>query len=72
MKLILHHYFIEDFQNLVALSTNHIVCHGIPKDKILKEGDIVNVDVTAKKKMVGMVILVECILLGEVSTKAKN
>ena len=30
-------------------STNHIVCHGIPSDKILKEGDIVNVDVTAIK-----------------------
>ena len=30
-------------------STNHIVCHGIPSDKILKEGDIVNVDVTALK-----------------------
>ena len=30
-------------------STNHIVCHGIPGDKILKEGDILNVDVTALK-----------------------
>ena len=30
-------------------SANHVVCHGIPSDKILKEGDIVNVDVTALK-----------------------
>jgi len=27
-------------------SINHVVCHGIPGDKTLKEGDIVNVDVT--------------------------
>jgi methionyl aminopeptidase len=27
-------------------SINHVICHGIPGDKALKEGDIVNVDVT--------------------------
>ena len=27
-------------------SVNHVVCHGIPGDRVLKEGDIVNVDVT--------------------------
>src|SRR5262249_51899729 len=27
-------------------SVNHVVCHGIPNDKPLKDGDIVNVDVT--------------------------
>ncbi|MBC2778408.1 type I methionyl aminopeptidase [Parasphingopyxis marina] len=27
-------------------SINHVVCHGIPADKALKEGDIVNIDVT--------------------------
>ena len=27
-------------------SVNHVVCHGIPNDKALKEGDIVNIDVT--------------------------
>ena len=27
-------------------SINHVVCHGIPGDKVLKDGDIVNVDVT--------------------------
>ena len=27
-------------------SINHVVCHGIPGDKILKDGDIVNIDVT--------------------------
>ena len=29
-----------------CLSINHVVCHGIPSDKALKEGDIVNIDVT--------------------------
>lgn len=27
-------------------SVNHVVCHGFPNDKILRDGDIVNVDVT--------------------------
>lgn len=27
-------------------SINHVVCHGIPNDKALREGDIVNIDVT--------------------------
>src|SRR5260221_13586733 len=27
-------------------SINHVVCHGIPNDKLLKDGDIVNLDVT--------------------------
>ena len=29
-----------------CISINHVVCHGIPSDKPLKEGDIVNIDVT--------------------------
>jgi methionyl aminopeptidase len=27
-------------------SINHVICHGIPGDKVLKDGDIVNIDVT--------------------------
>lgn len=30
----------------VCTSVNHVVCHGIPSDKKLQEGDIVNIDVT--------------------------
>ena len=30
----------------LCTSVNHVVCHGIPGDKVLKKGDIVNVDVT--------------------------
>ncbi len=29
-----------------CISINHVVCHGIPSDKRLKDGDIVNIDVT--------------------------
>ena len=29
-----------------CISVNHVVCHGIPNDKPLKEGDIINIDVT--------------------------
>ena len=29
-----------------CISINHVVCHGIPGDKVLKDGDILNIDVT--------------------------
>ena len=41
--------FYRGFPKSCCTSTNHIVCHGIPSNKILKDGDIVNVDVTAVK-----------------------
>ena len=41
--------FYRGFPKSCCTSTNHVVCHGIPSDKILNEGDIVNVDVTALK-----------------------
>ncbi len=34
------------FPKSVCTSINHVVCHGIPSDKILLEGDIINIDVT--------------------------
>jgi methionyl aminopeptidase len=33
----------------LCTSVNHVVCHGIPSDKKLKDGDIVNIDVTVIK-----------------------
>ncbi len=30
----------------ICTSINHVVCHGIPNDKPLRDGDIVNIDVT--------------------------
>jgi len=63
--------FYRGFPKSCCTSTNHVVCHGIPGNKILKEGDIVNVDVTALKdgwhgdtsRM---------FYVGEVSIKAQN
>ena len=34
------------YTHSVCISINHVVCHGIPSEKTLKSGDIVNVDVT--------------------------
>jgi methionyl aminopeptidase len=41
--------FYRGFPKSCCTSTNHVICHGIPADKILMDGDIVNVDVTAYK-----------------------
>ena len=41
--------YYRGFPKSCCTSTNHVVCHGIPSDKVLTEGDIVNVDVTALK-----------------------
>lgn len=34
------------FPKSICTSVNHVVCHGIPSEKILQDGDIVNIDVT--------------------------
>jgi methionyl aminopeptidase len=34
------------FPKTICSSVNHVVCHGIPNDKTLRAGDIVNIDVT--------------------------
>ena len=41
--------FYRGFPKSCCTSVNHVVCHGIPSSKVLKEGDIINVDVTAFK-----------------------
>ena len=38
------HY--RGYRKSICTSINHVVCHGIPDDKPLREGDIVNIDVT--------------------------
>jgi methionyl aminopeptidase len=37
------------FPKSICTSVNHQVCHGIPGPKVLKDGDIVNIDVTVIK-----------------------
>ncbi|HEY4369970.1 MAG TPA: type I methionyl aminopeptidase [Steroidobacteraceae bacterium] len=56
-----HRFIIEDqqavpaplnyrgFPKSICTSVNHVVCHGIPGDKRLKQGDIINVDITVIK-----------------------
>jgi methionyl aminopeptidase len=38
--------FYKGYRHTICTSVNHVVCHGIPGAKALKEGDIVNIDVT--------------------------
>ncbi|MDX8383079.1 MAG: type I methionyl aminopeptidase [Ghiorsea sp.] len=57
INTIVHDYTLEHggipaplnyrgFPKSVCTSVNHVVCHGIPDNKKLKDGDIINVDVT--------------------------
>lgn len=58
---ICHKYIVEQqqaipaplnyhgFPKSICTSVNHVICHGIPSDKRLKEGDIINVDITVIK-----------------------
>src|ERR1700682_5713429 len=58
---ICHDYIVNDqkaipaplnylgFPKSICTSINHQVCHGIPGPRVLKDGDIVNVDVTVLK-----------------------
>ena len=36
----------KGYRHASCISVNHVVCHGIPGDKTLKDGDILNIDVT--------------------------
>lgn len=38
--------FYRGYRHTICTSVNHVVCHGIPGPKPLKDGDIVNIDVT--------------------------
>lgn len=61
LDAICHKYIVEDqnaipaplnyhgFPKSICTSLNHQVCHGIPGDRILKKGDIINIDITIIK-----------------------
>ena len=38
----------KGFPKSVCTSVNHVACHGIPGDLKLKDGDIINVDITVR------------------------
>ncbi|MFA6409098.1 MAG: type I methionyl aminopeptidase [Gammaproteobacteria bacterium] len=39
----------KGYPNSICTSLNHVICHGIPSDRKLKYGDILNIDVTVLK-----------------------
>ncbi len=38
--------FYKGYRHSICTSINHVVCHGIPSERALREGDIVNIDLT--------------------------
>ena len=63
--------YYRGFSKSLCTSLNHVVCHGIPSDRILSDGDIVNVDVTAiVNGFYGDTS--RMFTVGDVSVKAKN
>ncbi len=38
--------FYRGYRHTICTSLNHVVCHGIPGDRVLRDGDILNIDVT--------------------------
>ena len=59
------------FPKSICTSINHTVCHGIPCDKKLKSGDIINIDITViKDDYHGDTSKMFCV--GEVSPHAKR
>jgi methionyl aminopeptidase len=63
--------YYRGFPKSCCTSVNHVVCHGIPGEKYLKDGDIINIDVTAIiDGWHGDTSRMFC--AGEVSVKSKN
>ena len=63
--------YYKGFPKSCCTSINHIVCHGIPSEKVLKDGDIMNIDVTTfVDEHHGDTSRMFCI--GDVSVKSKN
>ena len=63
--------FYRGYKKSVCTSLNHVICHGIPSDRTLEEGDILNIDVTAiVNDYYGDTS--RMFAVGEISVKAKN
>ena len=63
--------FYRGFKKSLCTSLNHVVCHGIPSDRILNETDILNIDVTAiVDNHYGDTSRMFCV--GNISVKANN
>src|SRR5690606_39810415 len=48
------------FLKSLCTSVNEVICHGIPDSTVLREGDIVNIDVTAYKRSEERRVGIEC------------
>ena len=63
--------FYRGFKKSLCTSLNHVVCHGIPSDRILEEGESLNIDVTAiVNEHYGDTSRMFCV--GKASIKANN
>ena len=63
--------YYRGFKKSLCTSLNHVVCHGIPSDRVLIEGDAVNIDVTAVvNEYYGDTS--RMFTIGDISVKAKN
>ena len=63
--------FYRGFKKSLCTSLNHVICHGVPSDRILDNGDIINIDVTAiVNNYYGDTSRMFCV--GEPSVKASN
>ena len=63
--------FYRGFKKSLCTSLNHVVCHGVPSERILDDGDIINVDVTTiVDDYYGDTSRMFC--LGKTSVKANN
>ena len=63
--------FYRGYKKSVCTSLNHVICHGIPSERTLEEGDILNIDVTAiVNDYYGDTS--RMFAVGEISVKAKN
>ena len=63
--------YYRGFEKSLCTSLNHVVCHGIPSERVLNVGDIVNIDVTAiVNEFYGDTS--RMFTVGEISVKAKN
>ena len=63
--------YYRGFKKSLCTSLNHVVCHGIPSDRILDDGDALNIDVTAiVNEYYGDTS--RMFMVGDISIKAKN
>ena len=63
--------YYRGFKKSLCTSLNHVVCHGIPSDRTLNDGDVLNIDVTAiVNEYYGDTS--RMFTIGDISVKAKN